>query len=362
MALLRHFAAVCPFLVQRLVEALELAVPARRVGRREDVPRAELGQQRLEARGWCGPCGCRSSPLPAARQPCSGIQAAARRNVAVDGDGGLGPVQLGSRPGGCGHRRPRRRRRCRRRGCGAFSAVAGAPSARAGRTWAASSCRCATAPPAAPTHSAGSVCREAARRRCETAVTRAGPCRSSPRQIPDQARQPRRPVDASERAPAGSAAPPRRSAPTDTNAGREDACAGTPAKPDRPLTACCPAMPPPMRRGHRNRTLEPPRSETSTHPRSNEPTANRPASPSLHLPSSMSGPPSKLSVVADSRTLPHLRRGRTPQPFTKSAGSAASAGREQGHDDGGPRAAAAADRRRVGGGVRRRARSSAAIR
>jgi hypothetical protein len=76
------FAAVGPILIERLVEALELAVPARRVGRGEYVPGAELGQQRLEA-GLVWALWLLVITASSGRQPCSRIQAAARRKVAV---------------------------------------------------------------------------------------------------------------------------------------------------------------------------------------------------------------------------------------------------------------------------------------
>ena len=112
---------------------------------------------------------------------------------------------------------------------------------------------------------------------------------------------------------------PRRSAPTGTKAAARSGSADTPTRPARPRCRP-PAMPPPMRRGRRNSTLSSCRPKrASTLNQSNQLQTARQselASTVFHVRPSFGAP-----VVAD-RT---LRRGRTsPQPFTRSAGSAPS--------------------------------------
>ncbi len=173
-------------------------------------------------------------------------------------------------------------------------------------------CPCATARPAAPTHSAGSsgaaLSGDDAKRR------------GWPEHLPD-----RRPARREKTIPAKRAGPrfvlrPRlqdRLLDLRAQEPRDNCAAATRRVPRthrttraQPRLGLLPAMPPPMRRGRRNRTLSGRRPERSIHSQSNEPTANGPP-----VRACVSGPPRPASlgrgpVIAD-RT---LRRGPDVPP------------------------------------------------
>ena len=157
--------------VEGAEEALDLAVPARRAGRDEDVPGAELGERVAElVAAWRSTCALSLMTAWTGPQPCSRIHAAARRSVAETvarsrrvhlavGQAGV-VVDDADDTDLAGVARVRGARRGRR-----------VPSGRAGRTSAARTRRCATAPRPRSTHSAGwSAAR--LRRDAASAVTR----------------------------------------------------------------------------------------------------------------------------------------------------------------------------------------------
>ena len=305
-------AAVGPFVVEGLDESLDLAVPARGVGRGADVAGAVGGEQRAGT-GRCGGrrTRCRSSPPRRAGSPARSSRRSRGASLAAIGRRCRRRASR-RRPGACGRRRRSARSRAPAPRCGARRrsiASPNVPASKSGSAW----CPCATAPRARPTHSDGT---SAWRARAAPRDRRGGPAPSRSSSGDTRPGPPTAPARSScAHAPRGSAARPPRSAATDMTAGPAAAPASSRDARSRSPAAASDATTDAPSPAKQNSELAP--HAASTHPQSNEPTANgQPselASTVLHVRPPWEGQSSQTAPSIGGRTSPR-------QPFTKTVG------------------------------------------